>query len=215
MKVSRLLNTIGGLAIAVGVGTMAYAHIAVDPALRRSVDVARQAVNDGAAALVLLSESVEATEALRPPTEEVTRRSVALLKPAIALLEGLSETVRLIPGAGGAPPNEGTVESSRPTRATASLPGSLAKLGRAVDTLTEEAQGLRKAALALEAETGRHPSSTLQPVVAAVTARIGETQNILADTDPAGKMTLLADLIAGIYLVMGGTLIAVARTVEQ
>ena len=87
MSVSQLLSSIGGVAVVVGMGAIAVAHCAVAPELRRSVDVARQAVNDGAAAVVVLSHTVEAAEALRPPTEAVSRRYVAMLKPAIALLE--------------------------------------------------------------------------------------------------------------------------------
>jgi hypothetical protein len=41
-----------GLAILGGIGTIAYAHLAVSPELHRSVDVARRAVNDAATALV-------------------------------------------------------------------------------------------------------------------------------------------------------------------
>jgi hypothetical protein len=100
MSVCRLLQCIGGLAILGGIGTIAYAHLAVSPELHRSVDVARRAVNDAATALVVVSQSVEATEALRPPTAELTHRNLAVLKLTIALLEGLPETLRLIPSAG-------------------------------------------------------------------------------------------------------------------
>jgi len=55
----------------------------------------------------------------------------------------------------------------------------------------------------------------LQPALAAASARIRETQSILADTDPARAMTLLADFIAGLYLVMGGALITMGRALSQ
>jgi hypothetical protein len=84
-----------------------------------------------------------------------------------------------------------------------------------VDTLTNEAQGLRKAAVTLEDETARHPMPTLRPVVAAAATRVRETQDILAETNPARNMTLLADLIAGIYLVIGATLLTLARAVGK
>jgi hypothetical protein len=215
MSVGRLLQCIGGLAILAGVGTIAYAHLAVSPELHRSVDVARQAVNDAATALVVLSRSVEATEALRPPTAELTHRNLAVLKLTIALLEGLPETLRLIPSAGGTSSGEQPAEPAKGARPSAGLPSSLAKLGRAVDALTNEAQGLRKAAVTLEDETARHPMPTLRPVVAAAAARVRETQDILAETNPARNMTLLADLIAGIYLVIGAMILTLARAVGK
>jgi hypothetical protein len=81
--------------------------------------------------------------------------------------------------------------------------------------LTDEAQGLRKAAVTLEDETARHPMPTFRPAVAAAAARVRETQDILAETNPARNMTLLADGIAGIYLVIGATLLTLARAVGK
>jgi hypothetical protein len=179
MSVCRLLQCIGGLAILVGIGTIAYAHLAVSPELHRSVDVARRAVNDAATALVMVSQSVEATEALRPPTAELTHRNLAVLKLTIALLEGLPETLRLIPSAGGTSSGEQPAEPSKGARPAVGLAASLTKLGRAVAALTDEAQGLRKAAVTLEEETARHPMPTFRPAVAAAAARVRETQ---ADT---------------------------------
>jgi hypothetical protein len=215
MSVCRLLQCIGGLAILVGIGTIAYAHLAVSPELHRSVDVARRAVNDGATALVVLSQSVEATEALRPPTAELTHRNLAVLKLTIALLEGLPETLRLISSAGGTSSGEQPAEPAKGARPSAGLPASLAKLGRAVAALTDEAQGLRKAAVTLEEETARHPMPSFRPAVAAAAARVRETQDILAETNPARNMTLLADLIAGIYLVIGAMLLTLARAAAK
>jgi hypothetical protein len=75
---------------------------------------------------------------------------------------------------------------SKGARPSAGLPSSLAKLGRAVDTLTNEAQGLRKAAVTLEDETARHPMPTLRPAVAAShsRARRGEVR-LVTGTRPA------------------------------
>jgi hypothetical protein len=76
-----------------------------------------------------------------------------------------------------------------------------------LDTVSVEAQKLRTVALAVETESGRHPVPSLQPALTGATARIRETQDILDETNPARDMTLLADLIAGIYLVIDATLL--------
>ncbi len=207
----RLLTWLGGISIAVGVGAIAYAHVMVAPYLQRSVDVARRLVDDGAATMIALAESESATEAVRTPSDEVTRRNVATLKPAVAVFEALAGTLRVVPGAGG----EGPAESSEHARTAAGLPGNLAKLRRAIDSLAGEGERVRTAALALESAKREHPLPSLQPAIAAATARIHETQSILADTDPARAVTLLADFIAGLYLFMGGALIAVGRSLSQ
>jgi hypothetical protein len=75
LPVRRLLSLIGALAVAVGVGTVAYAHLAVAPELERSVSVLRRVTDDAAATIGLLSETAEATDAVRPPSQEVTQRS--------------------------------------------------------------------------------------------------------------------------------------------
>jgi hypothetical protein len=95
------------------------------------------------------------------------------------------------------------------------LAASLAKLDRAVAALTDEAQGLRKAAVTLEEETARHPRPTFRPAVAAAAARVRETQAILAETNPSRNMTVLVDGIAGIYLIIGATLLTLAHAVGK
>jgi hypothetical protein len=205
VSVARILTLLGGVSISVGIGAIAYAHVAVAPYLQRTVDVARRLIDDGAATTITLRESALSTEALRAPSKELTDRSVATLKPSIAVFEALADTLRVIPGA----TDDGAGESSDRGRSAAGLPGSLGKLRRSIDTLAGEAEHVRTAAIALDAETRRHPMSSLQPAIAAIGARIRETQAILADTDPARTMTLLADLIAGLYLFLGGALVAI------
>jgi hypothetical protein len=56
---------------------------------------------------------------------------------------------------------------------------------------------------------------TFRPAVAAAAARVRETQDILAETNPARNMTLLADGIAGIYLIIGATLLTLAHAVGK
>jgi hypothetical protein len=190
-SVRRLLTVIGVVSVLIGSGAIAYAHIFVAPELRRSVDVLGRVADDSAATIAALSRMAEATDALRAPGEDVTRRSVAALKPGIAMLESLADTARAIP-----------------------VPPSLAKLAGAVDDLTAEARRLQTASRAFVAQMDRHETPSFRPVLAAAAVRIQETQGLLAYNDPARGMTLLADLIAGTYIVLGAALIVVARGVK-
>jgi hypothetical protein len=199
------------MSIAVGFVAIAYAHVIVAPYLQRSVDVARRLVDDGLATTIALSETAASADALRAPGEQVVRRSVATLQPSIAVFEAVADTLRVVPGATG---DRDAAASDGPPPA-AGLPGSVRKLRRAIDGLVGEAEHVRTAALALEAEKRRHRVPSMQPALAAAGARLRETQAILADTNPARGMTMLADLIAGLYLFLGGALIATGRAISQ
>jgi hypothetical protein len=214
VSIRGLLTLIGGGSAAVGVAAIAYAHLAVAPDLERSVDVLRRVADDCAATIAVLSEIAAATDAVRAPGEDVTRRSVAALKPAIAMLEALGDTLRAVPGTGaGATSGVAKLLGGGKSGGDGApdLPGTLAKLDRTVGDLTDEVRRLRTASLAFEAGMDRHETPSLRPTLAAAAARVRETQTILADDDPARGMTMLADLIAGIYVVVGAALVVVAR----
>jgi hypothetical protein len=199
------------MSIAVGVVAIAYAHVMVAPYLHRSVDVARRLVDDGLAATITLSETAASANALGGPGEEVVRRSAATLAPSIAVFEALADTLRVVPGASG---DRDAAASDGPPRG-AGLAGSVRKLRRAIEGLVGEAEHVRTAALALEAEKRRHRVPSVQPALAAAGARLRETQAILAETNPARTTTMLADLIAGLYLFLGGALVVTGRALSQ
>jgi hypothetical protein len=216
--IRRLLNLLGIVAVAVGLGTLVYAHIAVAPELERSVGILRRVTDDAAATIGLLAQTAAATDAVRPPSRDVTTTSVEAMTPAIVMLDALADTLQALPGvereaadvASGSDRGKKPAGRTGPDGATG-LSSGLAKLGRAVDDLNTEARRLRTASRELDAQMKRHQVPSLQPSLTAAAARIQEMQDILTRSDPARGL-LLVDLVAGIYLVMGATLLTVART---
>ena len=211
----RPTTVLGVASIAIGVGAMIYAHVGVAPDLQRTEDVVRRLVADTAFAVGELQRAAEATDAVRLPTEDATRRSVAALDPGLAMLDALAGTLRAIPGtdttaaSGVGRASSGSDDDAR--RGTAGLGTSLARLERAVTDAAADVRALRHASLVMESATERHPLPSFQPTLATVAARVDETQAILADTRPARGITLLFDLIAGMYVMLGAGLLVVHR----
>jgi hypothetical protein len=222
LALSRLFTVLGGVAIAIGIGAIAYAHLAVAPDLQRSVDVARRLTDDAARGVDALFETAEASDAVRGPAQEVTSRTIAVAQPTITMLDALADTLREIPGTGGGPVAgvrrlaERIVPVGRDAPAPeaderSSLGQNVTKLRRAVDALTNDTRRLRQAALAMDGVARRHEVPSFQPTVAALGMRVGEIRAILAETNPARGMTFLADFIAGIYLIVGTALVLVGH----
>lgn len=189
--VSRALTGLGVVACVIGVGTIAYAHLSVGPELQRSVDVARRLADDAAGAVDALREVSRGADAARPPSLGVVGDATATLGPGIALFAAMRTPLGAIPG------------------------DAAGRLQAAVDDLLADARRLQRSSTALETSLRRHPVPSLTPTVDAAGARVGEVRTLLAENDPARGMTLLADLLAGLYLVMGAALIVVGRIVER
>jgi hypothetical protein len=227
LAVSRLFTFLGGVAIAIGVGAIAYAHLAVAPDLQRSVDVARRLTDDAARGVDALFETSEASDAVRGPAQEVTSRTIAVAQPTITMLDALAATLREIPGTGGGPVAGvrrlaerivpvGRGDAPAPEADERSPLGqNVTKLRRAVDALTNDTRRLHQAALAMDGVARRHEVPSFQPTVAALGLRVGEIRAILAETNPARGMTFLADFIAGIYLIVGTALVLVGHAASR
>jgi hypothetical protein len=200
------MTLLGGVAITIAIATIAYAHLSMGRDLQRTVDVLRRTANDSVAAVGTLTWMARSTDAVRGPGEDVTRRSIAAIEPGIAVLEALADMLRVVPGAAKSDVKYGD---------SSDLPSSLSRLRSGVDRLTADARRMRTASQTLAARMRKHEIPSMQPDLAAAGARVRELRDVLHDANPARGITLLVDLIAGLYLIFGGALIVVGRTLRR
>jgi hypothetical protein len=219
MHSERLLMLLGALSMVIGLASMLYLHAFVARDLQRTVDVSRRLIDDAIVGVAALSQTAAATDAVRGPSNEAVARSVAMLDPAIALLGAMDRSLGALPG--GPSETKGIVgrlsEALRPEDGTADdgVLAGVADLRRAIRDAAADARRLRHPSRAMSAAMQRHDIPSFQPVLAALRDRLHETRSILTDTNPARGVTVLADLVAGVYVVLGGALVLAARMLER
>jgi hypothetical protein len=197
---------LGGASILIGVIVLVYAHAAMARDLQRSVDLGRRVISDAIDAVGVLSNLAVSTDAIRERSEEVTRRSATVLRPGVDMLDAVADALRVIPGAEGS-----SAAESKGAGSVTALPEQLRRTAEALKKLTAEARALRTSTAAVAVTLDRHPPPSLRPTLDVADARLSEAQALLHDANPARGITLMVDLIAGVYVVIGAALLAVAR----
>jgi hypothetical protein len=193
---ARALTILGGLSLVIGVATIGYAHFSTGPDLTRFFDLVRRAVHDAEAGIALLARTVRTTAAVHEATGRLSRRNDALLGSAIDASERLADA------------------TSDVGEAVAPLVTVVERLGRDLRTVIAHARQVREAARALAARARDGDPAAAAPLVARAEERIEEARVLVTETRPERAIVLLADLIGGLYILLGVALMVAGTSMR-
>ena len=220
-RIDRILTLLGAVSIAIGLAAIGYAHLSAAKDLQRAVDVIRRLLDDGMMGLTAVHRTAAAADAVRAPSLEFTVRSIAALDPTIDALQALNGSLENLPGVGKPGAMRRLARKILPgdqddeVQPDDGLLRHLEQLRRATEEAMVDARRLRVTALEMQDAMQRQEIESFQPTLLALQERLRETRAILTEANPARGITVLIDLIAGTYVVIGGALVLLGRAMAR
>lgn len=212
----RILIGLGVLAIAIGLGTIVAAHAVVQPRAGQAIATMRRTLLDAQSGMAIMAKAQEAAlrqgdlaGRLAEHTDRLSGAAIATIDDMAGATEGLSTASGAVAGVSrrlGLDDDED--DGGRPDGAAESL----ARLHGDLERLGAEARQVRDATRAVTARTSIESIEQLDPIITGFGDRLAEFKALLDRNPLALGVALLADMVAGIYLLLGAALIGLGAT---